>query len=306
MAWLPGHAKKILHWATMRSLCTWLQPELAHVPKWHDLVFPKFLICSHTEFQGTHAFTFTKYTGVGVLWRRKYLLCPEITSLLHQREGRSLCKPKPRIYFFQKGLTGIQVGMAIKRSVIQALAPSRDTRDTRPCYSSLCPGNSWKPPATEPTQPAWWFLPLPACPHGQQIALSIQSDSRFNFQLSCLILPDTDGRIWLHLLHHSPINKGAGHWIFPQAVPPLSFSRYSQAKKHLFCFSCLSACAVRVAHSCVPQMLGGKEVGRVVLTGPPKWATTCTSAAQGCRELGVLAWKQKEAWAGSQALRSSK
>lgn len=62
-------------------------------------------------------------------------------------------------------------------------AQSRVTCDTRPCYSSLCPGSSWKPPATEPTQPVWWCLPLPACPHGQQIALYALSDSPFIFQL---------------------------------------------------------------------------------------------------------------------------
>lgn len=55
MAGLPVNAKKILHWATARSLCVWQQPELADVSKWHDLVSWKLLICSHTRVRGTHA-----------------------------------------------------------------------------------------------------------------------------------------------------------------------------------------------------------------------------------------------------------
>lgn len=96
----------------------------------------------------------------------------------------------------------------IKSSVVQAPAQSRITCDTRPRYSSLSK-QLLKPPATEPTQPVWWFLPLSPCPHGQQIALYIQSASHVISQLQGLVLPGTDGRIWLHLLHHSPVNTGS-------------------------------------------------------------------------------------------------
>lgn len=92
-----------------------------------------------------------------------------------------------------------------------------------PCYSSICPGSSWKPPATEPTQPAWWLLTLPACLHGQQIVLYNQSD--INWVYKALI-----SAVVSHPTAPSPPSLPCPYsWSQPGCAPqpPLSSSRCS-------------------------------------------------------------------------------
>lgn len=83
--------------------------------------------------------------------------------------------------------------------------------------------------------------------------------------------------------------QAAGHCIITQAVPLSLLSvppDIHRLKTDLFCFSCLSICSVRVAHSCVVMDVGRRGGGKGGTDRALKWGTPCAGL---CSSVGQRA-----------------
>lgn len=224
---------------------------------------------------------------LGILWRSKYRLCPEITALVDQSEGRCSYKPNCWIYFFLKDHRRIQVGRDVERSLVQPPAQSRVTCEIAQVFVQA---------ALESLQQrslhslSGWPPPLPACPHEEKVAPYIQPEPLL-FQLSAIVS---------HPARHHCKSVAPSPWsppcwyrqvtirsscsnLFPRLSKPQPFSLLSvpsvthQLKKTSFAFSALAHVQRGSLPAACPQMLGGEEVGRVAQKGLLKWDNTCAS-----------------------------